>query len=198
MSLLDPTELPRTIITGIIILGLSATFGFIGGCEYKQRAWDKDKLVASEKARALEKTDNSLGHRKMEQLGADKITIDEAQNFVQKELSKRAPLVSCGKLTPVNPIEVKSDEVNPVEIKPTFTAHSMQLYDVSVNPSDVGLRGTAYEAVPEIGIDEGFQIITKNNGIYSEEMSKLARLQQRICEKQKLYEQPISKFCSKD
>lgn len=197
MSILDPTEEIRKIIIGAIVLALTATFGAIGGCEYKQRAWDKDKLAASEAARKLEKSDNSLGHRKIEQLGEDKVTLSEAQKWVE-EAVKGAPkkLVSCGRVEVITS-SAKNDKEPKIEEAPipTFTRDFMQLYDVSINPSDVGLRGRSYETVPEIGVDEGFKAIERNNFKYNEELAKLKRLQERICEKQVLYKQPVSKFC---
>lgn len=202
----DISEIPYKIIVYGIVLALTATFGAIGGCEYKQREWDKDKLAASEAARKLEKSDNSAGHRKIEQLGEDKITISEAQKLVKDALAG-APkkLVSCGKLEvtkviaevkPGEKIEKKVEEKDDSAVEPIYLLPgTMQLYDLSVDPSNVGLRGSTYGNPEALEINEGFEIIFENNFSCATERSKLKRLQERICEKQKLFSQPISKFC---
>lgn len=207
MSLLDPTAEVRKILIYGAILALTATFGMIGGCEYKQREWDKDKLASSEAARKLEKHDNLAGHRKIEQLGEDKVTISEANAWVQKAL-KDSPkkLVNWGQVEVVKApslgnseemlkAEGKKDEITTENLQPLLTRDFMQLYDVSVDPSNVGLRGSTYGTPAEIPVNEGLEVVTKNNAKFSEDRAQLKRLQERICEKQKLYEQPISKHC---
>lgn len=208
MDLLNPQEtIVKVIICGVV-LALTATFGMIGGCEYKQREWDKDKLASSEAARKIEKHDNSLGHRKIEQLGEDKVTISEANAWIQEAL-KGAPkkLVNCGKLevdpqwmkdkpqiVQLNP-GIKRDETELDRMEPMLTRDFMQLYDVSVDPSNAGLRGQTYGTPAEISVNEGLEVVTQNNAKFSEDRAQLKRLQERICEKQVLYSQPISKYC---
>lgn len=202
MSLLDPTEEVRKILIGLIVLAVTGGMGFVGGCHHKQKEWDSDKLASSEAARKLEKSDNSLGHRKMEQLGEDKITISEAQAIVKKAL-EGAPkkLVSCGRIevvtSPAQPkIEEKKDETASDDLPVYLLPDTVKLYDLSVDPSNVGLRTRPYGEADATEVNEGFKVIFKNNFECAAIRSRLTRLEERICEKQKLYKQPISEHCS--
>jgi hypothetical protein len=200
MNPLFPQELLIKIGIGVLIVVLTGAFSFIGGCSYKERSYANERVAASEKARSLEKADEGMSHRKMEQLAEDKVLISDAHKMVDEALKNYPKVIvepDCVAKIAVVGTPKSKDYDNAVEKieQAKFSSDFTRLYDLSISTGDAELRGRLNGPAPEIEVTTGAGVI-ENNAITAAEIRlKLKRLQERICEKQKTFNQPQSKYC---
>lgn len=169
--------------------------GFYGGCSFKQNQWDADKFKAEKEARIEEKADAIIGHRAVENIVIDKISVAEADKFIQEAVAKAKAAKIPNVIITHNCPEVANETVK-IESDPRFSSNWVWLYDLSIRPRETELRGTPYAEIYTVGVDEASAKIRKNNLACIGIQDQLNRLQERICDKQKTFHEPLSKFCN--
>lgn len=197
LSQLDPRIWIAKILWYIVTAILCLIMGFFGGCQYKQNQWDAEKFKQLEESTRKERKDATQGTAKIEEFKQGEKQAGEGRDFVRQGIAGKKPLVR---------IVAQPDCPKPVEVLPKegtvkneitgiyLTAHFMQLYDVSVQPTDVKLRAGNYEEAEGPSFDEGFEkVIVVNNAEYAAVRRQLNTLIDRIEQKQKLY-QPEGTF----
>lgn len=183
------------IYAGCVVACLST--GFYGGCSFKQNQWDADKFKAEKEARIEEKADIVIGHRSVENMAADKITVADADKFIKEAVAKAKAAKIPDIIITHNCPEVSTNaEISKMESDPRFSSNWVWLYDLSIRPRETELRGTPYAEIFSIGVDEAGAKIRKNNLACIGIQDQLNRLQERICDKQKTFHEPLSKFCN--
>lgn len=182
------------IYAGCIVACLST--GFYGGCEFKQNQWDADKFKAEKKARQEEKADAINGHRSVEKMAEDKVSREDADKFIREAVAKAKAAKIPDIIITHNCPEVSTNVETPkIESDPRFSSNWVWLYDLSIRPRETELRGGSYAEIFSVGVDEASDKIRKNNLTCIGIQDQLNRLQERICDKQKTFNEPLSKFC---
>ena len=197
---MNPQEQLIKFSIWVLAFLLTGIFSFIGGCVHRDHKYANEKLQAEKEARKEENKDANFSHRKMEQIAEDKILVSDAKKMVAEALAKHPQLIvgpDCtAKLEVTDPSKVNTDETLKKQTWDyKLSAPAVRLYDLSISTGDVELRGRINEAARETDYNSGFEIITENGVWCAGEVQRLKRLQERICEKQKTFHQPLSEYC---
>lgn len=191
LSTVNPFSWLKTLYIwlGIFITGL--LLGFYGGCEFKQNRWDASNLHALEKGAKNEKQDAITGAKTVGKLETTNQQIQNTSNFIKDQPKK--PLVTIVQPTKCETqVVVSTNEgTKQSENSPTvfLTADFQRLYDLSVNPTDIGLRTRVYAEEHKVGIDEGFALIKRNNLQCAQDQARLDALIDRILQKKQNFKE---------
>lgn len=196
ISNLNPTVLATKAAIYVAAVSLVFVSGYVTGCVHNQHKVASDKLEASENARRLEHTDAAQETAAASKNQKEQQGIEAAGKEAAQKVPEKPVVVVHGrtKACPDQPTTkelattTKDEEVKNETPSVDFSAHSMQLYDLSISGGSTAVRQRTYEESTTVPVDEGLQkIVIPNNTSCALIANQLNALIDRIKEKQQLF-----------